>query len=70
MRGFCTFPSSDCMHAHGVSDLIYIREDFSYDAESHYESIDSRQLSNTLNYVYLYEFCQLFDIPDLKGKEP
>lgn len=40
MRGFCFFRKADCIHAHGVDDLVYTKDDFSYDAQAHYEGID------------------------------
>lgn len=64
MRGFCFFRSADCLHAHSVDELVYSRDDFSYEAQTHYERVDIKQLAHNLNYIHLYEFARRYNVMD------
>jgi len=58
------FPIEDCLHAHGVADLKYSKEDLSPDVNRNYKFIDHKQLVSTLSYVHLYEFSKLYHLPE------
>ncbi|EAR82184.1 3'-5' exonuclease (macronuclear) [Tetrahymena thermophila SB210] len=64
VRGFCFFQTKDCIHAHGIDDLNYNKDDdISISAQTMYERIDMKSLTSSLNYIYLYEFCQYYNLP-------